>query len=536
MRDVVDVLNRTIRMLKGPDLEVRCAAALVLGRLRPVEEKTVRALRRALKAADGSTRSYYLDALAATGRDDVIADIVPYLEVQGSAAEQAVQLVWRFGKKALPAIAARHKDVAGWITGAYLKAVAGIRHKDAVKMVFDRLEHLSWEQARATSLFLRENFSNYSESLRKEFRKHLVALLDAHDPEKNPNAVITGLKLAWSLDGEVPAAVVAPFAARGRPAAVRRHAFQALAGMTPDSALAESLRPTLLGYLEENDEENVALPALEVLASWPSPPTSGELKRLLEARHGAVVEWALHELLRRGDPEGAAGITRLLESGRPAHRTAAISALRELADGGRTALRALENERDDDVRLDMVEALCDRASSLDDATVLIAMEKYFARPFPGSERADRAFIVLFGRRLRAIFNARLQERARQSLAVADHAAAIDLLQPVVRWRQADEETRVLLALANLGAAGTNLVDADPHLQRAAHIIGPLARTMGYDVKARLAGEPLLTPDRRLAVARALQAMGPEEKALALELRAGAKANGDRAASVTPLSS
>jgi hypothetical protein len=510
----VDAIAQLTRLLKSPEPELRCAAALVLGRLRPVAPATLRALGAALKRADGATRAYFLDALAATRSADVLKHVLPYLEKQGSASEQAVQIVWQLGRAALPAIAERHATTRGWLNGAYLKAVAGIRHRDAIKMVFDRLEELSWDQARATSLFLHENYKSYSKALQREVMRRLKALLARPDDDKNPNAIITALKLFWELNEGLDAAIVMPFTQRRRLPAVRRHALGALAGLVPPPAQVEALRPLLLPYLEERDEENVALPALDVIQRWAVPPlAAAELKRLAHSQNPAVVEWALQELLRRGTEGAVADVARLLESDRPRLRAAALTALREVDDGGESFVAALMAEQDERVREDMVEAVMDAPPPIAPER-FAKLAKELARSIADDGRVDRALLVLLGSSDRQALNDVLVARARAESKKKGPHALIRLLQPVVRWRQATEEARVLLALANLDAAQDRFTLDDGNFKRCIDILSPLARTHGYDLEARLGHARTLTASQLTAVAAHLATLGPEERDVA----------------------
>lgn len=511
------------KLLRSKDSEVRCAAAMVLGRLRPIDPETPGALRRMLATEEAPTRAYVIDGLAATGSPDVIEDILPFLEVRGASAEQAIRALRPFKKAALAPIIARHEGVKGWRSGACLKAVASILDKAAVEFVFDKLDEVDWEEARATSLFLREIFPRYPKSAQTVIVRRVNEILTRTATTTNTNALTTALKLAAALGeeigGEIPVRHVAPFVERGWTPTIRRHALLALLELKPEADDVVAMRPRLFAYAEEANVDDIAFPALRVIDAWSSPPIEyDDLRRLTESRHGAVAEWALEQLFKRNDATSDDDVMKLLASPRPELRSAAMATLASIEGGGKRLIEAFMTEPNERVRDEIARVVSERRESIDRADIDRLSKKWIA-DVAGGAGIDRALLALVAGVDRERFNRRLLAAVRLLRRSNRCEDVLTLLQPVVRGRFATEEVRIQLAFANLFLAGDSLTLEDQHFKRAADLFGPLARTYGYDLAARLIDEPSLDDSRRLAIVAALFAKGEAEGGAARKILA-----------------
>jgi hypothetical protein len=514
----VSEYDQILRLLDDPAGEIRAAATLVLARLRPVRPELRDWLRHRLVEASVAERSYLVDALAATEDVSVLPDLLPFAEISGSIAEQTVRILRRFDAAALAAIEERHRGEAGWRSGAYVKAVAGIYRLESIEMLMRRLDGCEWDQARATSICLVENFDAFPREAQIRLAELVRARLDDESADRDDFAVTTCLRLAQLLPLDVPLDSVLAFVGPERIGAVRRHAIQSLGGFVLDDGELARARGILHESLFDSSFDAVVKPALEVLEAWRDRPASIEdLRPLLDSPHAFAVRYALEELsghLERGSTAGLEieDFEAKLDATFPQVRRAAMLGLARFDGGPRQLLDRLRADENRFLAREYGAALADSLGGADHPLARDLLESFIAGR---EDHNEDAIIEFFAQLDREHFNAALSAWARATLAAKEGAtgaadAVVSRLQPLVRLRHSDEENRFLLALANLALAQQRERE-DARYRRCIDLIAPLARTWGYSVTDRVMSEESLDGDDRLDIAAGLCAKGPVER-------------------------
>ncbi|MEZ6195465.1 MAG: hypothetical protein R3F20_07030 [Planctomycetota bacterium] len=501
-------LDQILALLDEGEAELRSAAALVLGRLRPVTPRALEALRRALAAAGTGDAAYFLDALAATRLPEVVPDLLPFLERPGSPGEQAVRLVRGFGAAALDRIAARHEDVPGWRSGAYVKTVAGIHDETAVRMLVERLDAATWDQARATSICMIENFDAYPEAAQRLLADAVRARLDDPEADRDAFAVTTCFRLAQHLPLDVPPESILRFLEEDRILPIRRHAIQALGGFVLDDEELGRARRALHALLFEADYGAIVRPALEVLEAWRDRGVPrDELREVAASPHAFAVRYALETLLAQHPGEEREIFEAQVEARFPQVREVALRGILACPGGREDLARRLRETTDVHLAREIAERLADRADGASPELV-DEMRRDYLRGLAAAEA--ETLVDFLAREDREGFNAFLTAWAREALEAGRAAEVIARLQPLVRLRHADEENRYLLALANLRDARALDLE-DGRFRRGVDLLAPLARTWGYSLSDRANADDALPPETRMAVAAALFARGEVER-------------------------
>lgn len=514
-----DLLDQLIGFLTDPDGELIAAAAIMLGRLRPVADRTLAALQETLASARPGARSYLLDALGATERPEALQAILPFLERPGSLAEQGVHLVRAFGDAGVEAVARRHEGVDGWISGAYVKAVAGIPGARSVDLLFDRLPRAEWAQARATTLCILQTAPSWPAAARARLLERMVATLaDDRAAALAPQALVTTLNLASLFPEEVPIESVARWTTPEHPGTVRKHAISALGRLKPAAAERARLRERLYAYVEEDGLDAVVRPSLRVLEGWPEAEADpATLRRALKSRHHLVAEHAVRTLAAALGAGAAADLESALGSFHPGVRAAAAEAL--AADpAGRVRLLGLLANRDDHPARDQAARELMRADCALEESEIESLRETWVDTGPNETARANAILAVLCERDREGTNAWAGALATAAIRRGDPAQAIALIQPLVRNRWSDAENRFLLAMANLDLA-TDRPDLDDlFFRRGVDLIAPLCRTWGFDFGARLATWPALPARKLLALAMVLGRKGTAERAEAEKVR------------------
>ena len=532
-----DLADQLLVLLRDDDPEIRCATALVLGRLRPVDDRIFAALRDAYDSHDKTQRAYFLDALAATERLDAMGPIIDILAQQSSLSDQAVGIVHDFGHPALAAIAAAHEGHAAWRSGAFIKAVAGIPHRDAVEMLCRRVEDAPWDQARATAIFWHENVDRYPDDAVTCLRDWVTEYLERPRSLQTPHTIVSALRIAIDAGVVDLPNRLRPYLDPSHDPTVRRHALVVLGEANADEHESPGLQVELTDYLDDGDFDGIAGPALSAVsalrhATW----TPESLTPLMRSRHPSVVGFALEQLARcTGDARER--LDDLLTGDERIVRVGAAHALRLVPDAKPAMLDVLFTNFYPDVREIVADHLAEITDTLDDAD-RDRLFKHFvascrrkpktsdttsdttsdATPAPSRvapSEPDVVVLRLLVRLHRDRFNERLLTEVDR-LGSERRADAVDLLEIVVRNRTATEETRVVLARLHLHTAGDNLGANHPPFKRCVNLLSPLARTFGYDLKSRLRDEPF-TDDQILALAAALSEKGPADRAVSSDL-------------------
>lgn len=514
----MDARETILKLLRSRDVELACAAALVAGRLRPVDEDVVHALGKALRSADPAVASYFVDGLAATRSDLAVPYVLPLLQSKGSIVDMATRVLRNFGVKTLAGIREVHEGREDWINGAFVKVVAGIHREESVRMLLERLPHACWDHARATSILMRENHSRYPPRARKRIHAFLAEYIGRPPSERTPHATVTCLRLAKELGVSLDPSLVFRCVRPRLPASVRRHGLVLLADARPDAEVVEELRPRLIDYLRESDEENVVLPALGVISTWNEPPLPREsLRRLAGSRRTAVAEYALRTLARTW-PDAVDDVADFVESRHPLIRATATAALGSTEAGRERLIQILGRVEDERVRHEVASRLAQLAHELP-AAWLTRLRRRWMDDCVASRRYDRPLLELLAAADRDAFNRALVRRAKGYLGADRVDDVISVLQPAVRWRHGSEETRFVLAIAHVRRATTH-DRGDDDFRRGVELLSSLARTQGYSLPARFKRAMPLEPADTLDVLEALAALGAVEAAdagLILEL-------------------
>ncbi|MCB9832828.1 MAG: hypothetical protein H6807_10160 [Planctomycetes bacterium] len=510
-----DTIAKIIGMLADDDAETRCAAAMVLARLRPLDDRAVAALRRGLREAPLHARSYFLDALAATRDPRVLPDLIDVLDTRGSVVDMAIGIARDFGGRAVDEIARRHREVEGWLNGAYIKAVAGVHTVKAAKMLIDRLPATDWEQARATSMFFNEHFGRYPESGQRYVRDRLRRYLD--DDGLATPALITCLNLVRTLREDIDRDRLLVLAEGADSPSLRRHALAALEVLRPDLARLDDHRRRIIALADVAESDELGQPAIDLLAAWAEPPMAAEELLALAAREGrSAREWAFAELARRELPQAGPLLERELAAEDSRRAEAALRALVPLPGGMTRLLDVFLAAAEGPLRDRIGAALLEGELPLEEDT-LRKLRRRYADSVVDESRFDAALLRLLGARDRDGLNATLIRRARKALAEGAAARAIALLQPLVRHRHGNEEARFVLALANLAASRELRRLDEPRTKRCLDILSPLSRTPGYDLARRLERTRDLGPVELLTILVGLSGRGRVERDLARRL-------------------
>jgi hypothetical protein len=504
-----DTIAKILKILKDDDVELRCAAALILGRLRPLTPPMVKGLRQGMRESPTHAKSYFLDALLHAKDPSVLPDIVALLDEKGSIADQAVGVVRKFGGPALAAIEEAHAGQDHWRNGAYIKAVAGIHQLRAVRMLVQRLPYATWEEARGTSLFIAEHFQRYPKTAQKFLEKALCKMI-TDPPEGLPaHCLITCLKMVHRLKFQIDPDALLHLGETNDVPSVRRHALTALEVQTPSAESIGDYRCRLYDLLSKENRD-VTAPSMDVLMAWSTPRIPAKELRALTERDGASLrEYALSELARRRDRMAVPILCEHLDHQWRRIRTFAARTLLTMKGGDDLLLSRFIDTPETDLRMELSEVLVSSNLKLPEAS-LKRMRKDLAAGF-AQGKIDHAALHLLGLKDRDGLNEALVKRAKKFIKDGTPDLAISCLQPLVRFRHGKHESRFVLAMANFDAAKSHEGEDDPRYQRCIDILSPLSRIHELQLEQKIKRIKRLDSSDRIAILRGLSQKGGMER-------------------------
>src|SRR5436190_14467012 len=167
--------TRLVRLLRSRRSEEACAAAIVIGALRPAEPSVGRELARRLRLND-PIRFYVLEALARQKTDDACEHVVRALVRHGPDREHARRLLKSFGPRAL-AILGRALEANPVEAQIIYSSAAGFRTRAAVAWLMRRLARASPGHARLIYLAVRRDMNEWPRRLRAYLRTWAMRLV-----------------------------------------------------------------------------------------------------------------------------------------------------------------------------------------------------------------------------------------------------------------------------------------------------------------------------------------------------------------------
>ncbi len=488
---------------------------MILGSIRPMEERVIEALRSGMRRAPTHAKSYFLDALLKTKDRRVLPDVVALLHEIGSISDQAVSVVRKFGGPALQAIEDCHQGQKNWHNGAFIKAVAGIHQLKAVRMLIERLPYTTWEEARGTSLFIAEHFDRYPKSAQKYLEKSMRAMIENPPPDLPGYCLITCLKMVHRLGFQVDPDMLLTHGESSDIPSVRRHALVALEVQEPDPKQINHFRErlyTLLGH----DNRDVSLPSLHVLRIWTKPTVpAAKLRDLAALERPNLKEFAFQELSRRKDRK----LVTILRDhlGHPLRRVRGFSSqiLMAQKNGPETVLEFFKKEATPEVRRELADVMAQSKVNFPDSEIK-AMRRKLALGFT-QETIDHALLHYLGAKDREGLNAYLIRRSKKLIKDGEILIAINSLQPLVRFRHGNHDARFLLALANFHLAEDTQDDKDRRYQRCIDILSPLSRAHGIDLANKIKKTKSLATSDHVSILRGLCRRGGMERGVCRQI-------------------
>jgi len=503
-------------LVSAPDVELRCAALLVLTELKVTDDRVIAVVGDALNAKNAVVRDFAVGYFEHVRPRDGVGHLLPLLDSQEDGLRERVGAILAgYGQAAVAAVKKLVRDAPRRRLHAIITLCAQVRTTAALDLLFDLMAGEDFENNRGAC----DAVIATVPALDARARGDLFARTDAlaGQAKGQRTALVAASKLFGALAD--PKARRRLFAMLGKdePQVVRTHALAALVQCLRGQKLTAGEIQTLLPLLDEDDETGVLRPTIHLLEDQTlDRGYLSQLNRLAESPQPLVKRFAVHKL---GGFESGAVVKSLigyLTDDSYARRDQATASLKTLP-AARAALMkeflACDDERkawtladillvhDRSWKRDLLDGLWERLQT--------ALE----------ERDDRLYTAYFhflnaldAEALGNLVRARA-DRLRKSKAFAVAAKWLGLLKDSPAF---DAEAQFALAVAELKSHRHGLAPAVRRHDAALELLSSLARS-AFPAGERLRKERALTPEELFYVAFNFAEGGPDDKALAREL-------------------
>lgn len=294
-------LKALCAMLRGGDAELACAAAKVLGELRPDDDEVLAAFGKGLETENQTVRQYFIDALTKLGSLEAATYLLPLTASAEPVRRRAIQGIATLGHPVIKTLQREYKKQTSAVRAAILEAYAAIGGKAGYEAIVECLNDTDAEIHRQITSVLKLAIDRMGEEDRRTLTDRVLAFLGSTGAREDPSRAVSGVRLLGflrdprakgplldRLDGKIPAAI-------------RQQALIALGQLDLGKIADNRILQKLLGMLDEEDYANIVSHAVAALARIDIPSRLAPvLVRLMESRYLGVRLFAVRTLGRLG--------------------------------------------------------------------------------------------------------------------------------------------------------------------------------------------------------------------------------------------
>ncbi len=316
-------------MLESGAVELQCAAAVVLGELRPSGAAPRKALARALKSPVEQVKLCALEALARIDAVQALPHLVPLLSDSGHVRAQASRMLASMGSAAAEALRKELKTAGPEARQSILEVLGELRDVDTTEALFGGLLDSDLDVARGAAHAYRRRIAGMKSPERAKALRKLLDFMKSPKVQKIRTPLAQCLSLVGAFGDPSAAKTVLGYLDRKHPPAARSQALRTLASLGLKGPVAAAAAKKILPMLDDADFGGIVQPALEALEKLPLGREEGDrLLKMLESRHPRVRLFAAKALGGVGTAPVAAALAGALASSDQAIVDVAGAALR----------------------------------------------------------------------------------------------------------------------------------------------------------------------------------------------------------------
>lgn len=478
-------------MLEAASPELQCAAAMVLGELKPPGEDVSRALHKALKASPEPVRLYLLEALAKIDAAAALPHLIPLLSGPEPGRGRAVRILVSLGSEAARELRRHLGKADASARQGILEVLGQFKDVDASDALFAGLLDPDPDVARKAAYSCAQRADAMTPEEKTRTLREVLEFMESPRVQKLRTPLVYALQIVGAIRDASAAPKVLPYVDRRQPPAVRTAALQALARLTLEGKAAAAAASRLLPLLAEEDFGGVVKPALDVLEKIPAGRAAEDrLLKLLGSSHPPVRLYALQALGAMGTPAAGSALVEALLGQDPRAAERAEAALGSNPAYVPMMLKSLDRQEDLSRAWKISNVLRARKEILDKATVRKLLVRCLALLDKRAEIASVYFEILRSAAPDLLREA-LLKKGRALLSGGKFEEAERALRLLHRDDLAVPETEFALAVAQLRRQRLEPVLAGRDQGHAIQTFCRLSRLEGFPLVKNLRKEASL---------------------------------------------
>jgi HEAT repeat protein len=464
---MADTVKKILHLLHADrPLEVRCAAALVLGEVGAKDAELSRALCDALVDGEPVFRLQVVRTVGKLRVETALPRLLERIKEGGEEAEQAALAAAKLGAKGTKALQELMPKVSPGLRRYIAAALAAAGTASSETAAVSMLLQSDPGVVESASRSLLAQMPSLTTAHRKALAEHLLALLENKKDPLNTHSESAILRLLAALGDPRAEKALWERISPSHPLEIRTAALQAL-GKWAVSPGKEQLKRLFACALDS--DFRLAAPALVLLKNLPvGDRTAAEWLTLFQAPDAAVRKLAMEKVGDRDSAEVAEALLRQIQHPDLSLRDGALSRLTRLKQGQKALTVALLS-----------------ADSPDRAWLLARAQAPFARKYPAewreqvfaqaceyleaNDRRTDALLFLLREADAAELRQRLEERAIAWRKKKKYETALSYLRLLIRDPSSGFSIRLELACCGLKVSSRDLSPearaSDPCLQQ-----------------------------------------------------------------------
>jgi HEAT repeat protein len=487
------ILRQLCALLDGDDVELQCAAARVLGELRPKSGEIRRRLAQHLSTPNLTVKNYILSTLERSPGQEARPYLFPLLRDGGKVQERVSELIASTGPPAVAEAKRLFSQADPELKKLLVRILGAIGTEDACRFLIDCIAGDGLELSKGICLALREAIGKMARHQRKSLLKKINAFLASAGTGANPEKMAAGVMLLGYIADPSVVSRVLRHAQHDQPASVREQALIALARMEIPSKESAALAREIIPMLEESDYSSIVRNALTVLQRLAIPKNVLPLlKERLRSSHPAVRSFILSRMSKDDSRDNIKRLLEHLNSSDFEERRAAQEALAGIPGAYPHIVKELEVAKDYEAGMRLVSILRAQKDQMakDDARQLFdKMEKLWAS---GDERYS-----LYAAALKVVnpdvLVSRILDRVKRLKGAKKFKEAEGLLRLMSHHSLLNDDLKYELAVVLLSSTPPDLSPLRRKDDEALKLIAELMKSPDYPLVKRLKAERALGP-------------------------------------------
>jgi len=284
-------------MLKSGDPELQCAAAKVLGELKPKDAGVIRALGSVLSNSRESVRLYALGALKNIRSKSALSYVIPRLSSDDPERRAAAAVITAVGAASLPELKKNLPDLSPLGRQAAADIIISIGTEASFGALLDALALGDFDLCRHICDLFRDQVPSFSKNRSDVIFARIRTFLNSKKVKGNEVATMAGLRLLGYIGHAKSLDMLIPHLDEKHSPAVRRHALLAVSALLPVRKPKPDFVRALLRLLSDRAHPDLMETSLRILNGLNIPASlSDEMIKLLYNRHSAVRKLAVRAL------------------------------------------------------------------------------------------------------------------------------------------------------------------------------------------------------------------------------------------------